>query len=50
MTLFLSHGQSGVDEIPDPYYGGAAGFEYVLDVIEEASDRLLEKIAAGKLP
>ena len=37
----------GVREVPDPYYGGADGFERVLDLIEAASDSLLEKIAAG---
>ena len=33
-------------EVPDPYYGGAAGFEYVLDLIEDASSGLLKKIAS----
>ena len=28
--------------IPDPYYGGAGGFDHVLDLIEDASDTLLE--------
>lgn len=27
--------------VPDPYYGGEAGFDYVLDLIEDASDGLL---------
>ena len=31
-------------EVPDPYYGGAAGFEFVLDLIEDASDGLLHQI------
>jgi protein-tyrosine phosphatase len=31
-------------EVPDPYYGGAAGFERVLDLIERASRDLLESI------
>ncbi len=31
-------------EVPDPYYGGDAGFEEVLDLIEAASDGLLEDI------
>ncbi len=31
-------------EVPDPYYGGPKGFEYVLDLIESASDGLLSKI------
>lgn len=28
--------------IPDPYYGGADGFSHVLDLIEDASDTLLD--------
>ena len=31
-------------EVPDPYYGGPDGFEHVLDLVEEASERLLEEI------
>jgi len=31
-------------EVPDPYYGGAAGFEEVLDLVETACDRLLERL------
>ena len=27
--------------VPDPYYGGAAGFEKVLDLVEDACDGLL---------
>lgn len=29
------------DHVPDPYYGGAEGFEYVLDVLEDACAGLL---------
>ncbi|MEX8520905.1 MAG: low molecular weight protein-tyrosine-phosphatase [Leptothrix sp. (in: b-proteobacteria)] len=28
--------------VPDPYYGGTAGFEYVLDLIELACDGLVQ--------
>ncbi len=31
-------------EVPDPYYGGADGFEQVLDLVEEASQGLLETL------
>lgn len=31
-----------VDHIPDPYYGGDAGFELVLDILEDACAGLLE--------
>jgi protein-tyrosine phosphatase len=33
------------DEVPDPYYGGADGFEQVLDLVEEAAQELLRKLA-----
>jgi protein-tyrosine phosphatase len=32
------------DEVPDPYFGGSAGFDRVLDMIEEAAQGLLEEI------
>lgn len=31
-------------EVPDPFYGGPEGFEYVLDLVEDASEGLLEEI------
>lgn len=31
-------------EVPDPYYGGAKGFEEVLDLVEAACKPLLKKI------
>jgi protein-tyrosine phosphatase len=31
-------------EVPDPYYGGSQGFDYVLDLVEEASEGLLEDL------
>ncbi len=33
-----------VREVPDPYYGGQKGFEYVLDLVEKAAEGLLEEI------
>lgn len=33
------------DHVPDPYYGGAQGFENVLDILEDACQGLLEEIA-----
>jgi protein-tyrosine phosphatase len=32
-------------EVPDPYYGGAKGFEEVLDLLEQASAGLLAELA-----
>ncbi len=36
-------------DVPDPYYGGADGFEHVLDICEEGCAALLEKIKNEKL-
>ena len=35
--------QLGVTDVPDPYYGGVDGFNHVLDLLEAASDALLER-------
>ena len=32
------------DEVPDPYYGGPAGFELVLDLLEDAAAGLRETL------
>lgn len=40
LAEFLQTTQAPV--IPDPYYGGSQGFEYVLDLIEEASEGLVK--------
>jgi protein-tyrosine phosphatase len=42
--LFLDYASGQEVEVPDPYYGGAAGFERVLDLIEQASRGLLETL------
>ncbi|WP_321519371.1 low molecular weight protein-tyrosine-phosphatase [uncultured Bacteroides sp.] len=31
-----------VDCVPDPYFGGASGFENILDILEDACEGLLE--------
>ena len=42
MTDFCQKYQ--VDTVPDPYYGGDQDFEYVLDVLEDACEGLLQEI------
>lgn len=32
------------DSVPDPYYGGEAGFELVLDLLEDACDGLIKQL------
>lgn len=34
-------------EVPDPYYGGAEGFEQVLDMLEDMTRGLLRHLRAG---
>ena len=45
LRLFLDFApEVGVREVPDPYYGGARGFEKVMDLVEAASRGLLAEI------
>ncbi len=45
LRLFLEFApQTGISEVPDPYYGGPNGFEDVLDLIEAASRGLIEHL------
>jgi len=39
MTDFAINGK--FDSVPDPYYGGDAGFELVLDILEDACEGLI---------
>ncbi|WP_193213993.1 low molecular weight protein-tyrosine-phosphatase [Luteolibacter marinus] len=34
------------DHVPDPYYGGDAGFEHVADIVEDACGGLLERLSS----
>lgn len=45
IRLFLEFAPGlGQSAVPDPYYGGSNGFEYVLDLVEEASTGLIEHL------
>ena len=45
LALFLDyHPESQYREVPDPYYGGAKGFDDVFDMVETASAELLAVI------
>jgi protein-tyrosine phosphatase len=47
LVLFMDFApQLGRRDVPDPYYGGAAGFEDVLDLVEEGARGLLGRLAA----
>ncbi len=47
LALFMEFAP-GLDrrDVPDPYYGGATGFEEVLDLVEEGARGLLSSLAA----
>ncbi len=43
--LFLGYARHHAErEVPDPYFGGADGFERVLDMVEDAAQGLFEEI------
>lgn len=44
IRLFLEFAEAETLEVPDPYYGGTAGFERVLDLVEAASSGLLAEM------
>jgi len=44
LKMILDFGNTGELEVPDPYYGGAQGFEYVLDLLEQACNGLLDAL------
>lgn len=44
LDLYLQRYQLPLSEVPDPYYGGAEGFEQVLDLLETASHKLLAEL------
>ncbi|MDX1972926.1 MAG: low molecular weight protein-tyrosine-phosphatase [Candidatus Sumerlaeia bacterium] len=38
------HPEHRGENVPDPYYGGAAGFHHVLDLLEVATEELLQEL------
>lgn len=45
IRLFMEFAEGNpATEVPDPYYGGDDGFEHVLDLVQEASEGLLQDI------
>ncbi len=34
------------NHVPDPYYGGAEGFEHVIDLLEDACEGLIEQLSS----
>ena len=51
LGLFLeASGRWKGEDVPDPYYGGGEEFERVLDMVEEAAERWLDRFAADLDP
>jgi protein-tyrosine phosphatase len=49
LGLFLEFsGDKNQREVPDPYYGGGEGFSQVLDLVETASEGLLNVVQARR--
>lgn len=48
--LFMEHALGTRRDVPDPYYGGPAGFENVYRMIREASEALADKVGARISP
>ena len=47
---FCSYVSSQDKEVPDPYYGGASGFEKVLDLLEDGCSSLLDELEQRLTP
>ncbi len=49
VRLFMEFaGIDGLEEVPDPYYGGDDGFDRVIDLVEAASDGLIEHLLRAR--
>jgi protein-tyrosine phosphatase len=45
--LYLEVAEGRPQAVPDPYYDGPAAFEAVLDMVDRAAERLLDRLLAG---
>lgn len=49
VELFMNYGTKFDEtDVPDPYYGGASGFDHVFDLVEDASIGLLTQLKSKK--
>jgi protein-tyrosine phosphatase len=48
LLMPLARQARGLTEVPDPYFGGPAGFGRVLDLVEDACDGLVDRLRAGR--
>ncbi len=45
LSLFLEFAGLGNSEVPDPYYGGADGFETCLNLIDAGCEEILKRLS-----
>jgi protein-tyrosine phosphatase len=50
IELLMPHARSypGEQEVPDPYYGGPAGFDRVLDLVEDACEGFVQRLQSER--
>lgn len=48
VKLLLNEIDLGISEVPDPYYGGPDGFEYVFGLIDKACDQIAKDLEHGR--
>ena len=48
LLMPLARQHLGTQEVPDPYYGSPAGFEHVLDLLEDACEGVVDRLRAGQ--
>ena len=48
LLMPIARQHPGAHEVPDPYYGGPAGFEHVLDLLEDACEGVVHRLRAGQ--
>jgi len=49
VDLFLNLASPGSDaEVPDPYFGGESGFQHVYELLNKATDRLMQELSDEK--
>ena len=44
IMLLRDFDPQGLGDVPDPYYGGAAGFERVLDILTRSAEELFRRL------
>ncbi len=45
VKLLLDEVDLGINEVPDPYYGGVEGFEYVYGLIDKACEAIAKNLS-----